>query len=69
MRIELVVIESTGIYWKSPYATLEAAGVKTLVVNAKHVKNVPGRKALIAGADIQAILLLRLRSRVSFSPF
>jgi transposase len=38
---ELVVMESTGIYWKSPYAALEAAGLRLLVVNARHVKNVP----------------------------
>ena len=35
-----VVMESTGIYWKSPYAALEAAGIRAKVVNARHVKNV-----------------------------
>jgi transposase len=45
-----VVMESTGIYWKSPYAALEAAGVRALVVNARHVKNVPGRKTDIGDA-------------------
>jgi len=39
-----VVMESTGIYWKSPYAALEAAGIRATVVNARHVKQVPGRK-------------------------
>ncbi len=39
-----VVMESTGIYWKSPYAALEAVGIRAKVVNARHVKNVPGRK-------------------------
>ena len=34
-------MESTGIYWKSVFAHLEAAGVPALVVNAFHVKNVP----------------------------
>lgn len=28
LRAELVVMESTGIYWKSPYAALEATGLK-----------------------------------------
>ena len=42
--IQLVVMESTGIYWKSVFAHLEAAGIPALVVNAFHVKNVPGRK-------------------------
>lgn len=32
-------MESTGIYWKSPYAALEAAGIRAKVVNARHVKN------------------------------
>jgi len=35
-------MESTGIYWKSPYAALEAVGIRGWVVNARHVKTVPG---------------------------
>ena len=35
---EVVVMESTGIYWKSPYAALEAVGIRAQVVNARHVK-------------------------------
>ncbi|MDT0499333.1 transposase, partial [Algiphilus sp. W345] len=42
LRPDEVVMESTGIYWKSPYAALEAVGVRAKVVNARHVKNVPG---------------------------
>ena len=38
---EVVVMQSTGIYWKSPYAALEAVGIAAWVVNARHVKNVP----------------------------
>ena len=45
-RPELVVMESTGIYWKSPYAALEWHGLKLAVVNARHVKQVPGRKPI-----------------------
>jgi hypothetical protein len=41
---ERVVMESTGIYWKSSYAALEKHGLKIDVVNARHVKQVPGRK-------------------------
>ena len=44
LRPDEVVMESTGIYWKSPYAALEAVGIRAKVVNARHVKNVPGRK-------------------------
>ncbi len=38
LRPDEVVMESTGIYWKSPYAALEAAGIRAKVVNARHVK-------------------------------
>jgi transposase len=49
-------MESTGIYWKSPYAALERQGLKIAVVNARHVKQVPGRKIDIADAQWLAIL-------------
>ena len=42
---QVVVMESTGIYWKSPYAALEAVGIIAGVVNARHVRSVPGRKS------------------------
>jgi len=51
-----VVMESTGIYWKSPYAALEKAGIHARVVNARHVKNVPGRKTDIQDAQWLAML-------------
>ena len=51
-----VVMESTGIYWKSPYAVLEKAGIHARVVNARHVKNVPGRKTDIQDAQWLAML-------------
>ena len=37
-------MESTGIYWKNIYAALEKSGLRVSVVNARHVKQVPGRK-------------------------
>ena len=43
-HIELAIMESTGVYWKSIYLSLVTAGIKTQVVNARHVKNIPGRK-------------------------
>jgi transposase len=48
---ELVVMESTGIYWKSPFAALERVGIIATVVNARHVKAVPGRKTDVADAQ------------------
>lgn len=50
LRPDEVVMESTGIYWKSPYAALEAVGIHAKVVNARHVKNVPGRKTDVGDA-------------------
>jgi transposase len=47
----MVVMESTGIYWKSIYAALEQAGIPAMVVNARHVKNVPGRKTDMADSE------------------
>ena len=42
--VELAVMESTGVYWKSIYTSMIQAGLNPRVVNARHVKNVPGRK-------------------------
>jgi transposase len=51
-----VVMESTGLYWKSAYAFLEQAGILTGVVNAHHVKHVPGRKTDMADSEWRAVL-------------
>jgi transposase len=48
---DTVVMESTGIYWKSPYAALEKVGIQALVVNAQHVNKVPGRKTDTSDAE------------------
>ena len=41
--VETVALESTGIYWITLYEILEERGFQIRVVNARHVKNVPGR--------------------------
>jgi transposase len=56
LRPDEVVMESTGIYWKSPYAALESVGIRAKVVNARHVKNVPGRKTDVGDAHWLAML-------------
>ena len=43
-RVETVVMESTGVYWIPVYEILDAQAFQVSVVNASHVKNVPGRK-------------------------
>lgn len=41
---DLVIMESAGIYWMSPYAFLEKVGIRAAVVNARHVKQMEGKK-------------------------
>ena len=65
---DIVVMESTGIYWKSPYAALEQVGLAAWVVNARHVKNVPGRKTDISDAQWLATLARAGLVRASFIP-
>lgn len=43
-QVDLIVMESTGVYWKSIYASIVHSNLEAWVVNARHVKNVPGRK-------------------------
>lgn len=61
-------MESTGTYWKSPYAALEKVGIHAEVVNARHAKNVPGRKTDIADARWLATLARAGLVRGSFIP-
>lgn len=66
--VELAVMESTGIYWKAVYAVLEEAGVESFVVNARHVKNVPGRKTDVGDSEWLAELGRCGLLRPSFVP-
>jgi len=66
--ITTVAMESTGIYWLNLYLLLEESGIEPYLVNAKHVKNVTGRKK----DDTDAIGLQKLHScgllQKSFQP-
>jgi transposase len=42
--IETVAMESTGVYWIPIYELLESRGFEVYLVNARHLKNVPGKK-------------------------
>jgi transposase len=42
--IETVAMESTGVYWIPLFQILEDQGFEVCLVNARHVKNVPGRR-------------------------
>ncbi|MGC8605565.1 MAG: IS110 family transposase [Desulfomonilaceae bacterium] len=52
-----VAMESTGVYWKPIYNLLEQADITPLVVNAAHIKAVPGRKTDVKDAEWIADLL------------
>lgn len=65
---EVIVMESTGVYWKSPFAALEAVGLVAWVVNARHVKAVPGRKTDLCDAQWLATLARAGLLRASFIP-
>ncbi len=49
-RIETIAMESTGIYWYDLYTILLDYGFEVYLVNAYHVKNVPGRKSDVSDA-------------------
>jgi len=42
--IETVAMQSTGVYWIPLYDVLEEYGIRVFLVNAKHTRNLPGRK-------------------------
>jgi transposase len=64
----MVAMESTGSYWKPVYNILEILGLDIMVVNAQHVKNVPGRKTDVKDAEWMARLLSEGLVRPSFVP-
>ena len=41
---QIVAMESTGSYWKPLYNILELEGMEVMIVNAQHMKTIPGRK-------------------------
>ena len=57
-----VAMESTGIYWQPIYEMLEPcfdSDISILVVNARHMKNVPGRKTDMRDAEWIAVRICR----------
>ena len=49
--VRTVAMEATGVYWLYLYEVLEAAGLAVVVVNGRHVQNVPGRKTDMAACQ------------------
>jgi transposase len=64
-----VAMEATGVYWRSPWYVLEEVpGVELLLVNPRHVKNLPGRKTDVKDAEWLAQLLECGLLHASFIP-
>jgi transposase len=64
-RIERVVLESTSDYWRPFYYVLEARGLLVWLVNARDVKNVPGRPKT---DKLDAVWLTKLNERGMLRP-
>jgi transposase len=67
-QVSLVVMEATGDYWKPFYYLLEDADFEVMLVNARHVKNLPGRKSDVSDAAWLAQLGAHGLVRGSFVP-
>lgn len=67
-KVTLVVMEATSDYWKPFYYLLEDAGFEMMLVNARHVKNMPGRKTDVTDAAWLAQLGAHGLVRASFVP-
>jgi transposase len=65
---EMVAMESTGSYWKPIYNLVEADDIPVIVVNAHHIKAVPGRKTDVKDAEWIADLLRYGLLKPSFIP-
>jgi transposase len=68
LEVTRVVMESTGVYWKPVYYPLEGLFAELWLVNAGHVKNVPGRKTDVADAEWLADVAAHGMVRPSFVP-
>ena len=50
-QVTTVAMEATGVYWLPVYEVLEGRGLSVFLVNARHIKNVPGRKTDVSDAQ------------------
>jgi hypothetical protein len=66
--IRSVAMESTSVYWIPVYQILEARGLEVCLVNAQHVKNVPGRKTDVSDCQWLQYLHSVGLLRASFRP-
>jgi transposase len=67
-HVSVVAMEATGVYWKPVHWVLEDYIERVWVINARHMRNVPGRKTDVADAQWGAQLLEHGLVRPSFVP-
>lgn len=65
---QMAAMESTASYWKPLYNILESSGLNAMVVNARHMKAVPGRKTDVKDAEWIADLLQHGLLQPSYIP-
>jgi len=65
---EMIAMESTGVYWKPLYNLFEIMGIEAIVVNASHMKALPGRKTDVKDAEWIADLLRHGLLMASYIP-
>ncbi|WP_047833802.1 IS110 family transposase [Robinsoniella sp. RHS] len=65
---EMAAMESTGSYWKPVYNIFEEEHIPVIVVNAQHIKGVPGRKTDVKDAEWIADLVRHGLVKASFIP-
>lgn len=63
-----VAMESTGVYWKPIYNLLEVAEIQAWVVNAQHMRTLPGRKSDVKDAEWIADLMQHGLLKNSYIP-
>ncbi|MGQ0735501.1 MAG: IS110 family transposase [Acidobacteriota bacterium] len=67
-RVTHVAMEATGVYWIPVFEILEARGFQVILVNARHVKNLPGRKSDVSDCEWLRDLHILGLLRGSFRP-
>ena len=67
-RCQIVAMESTGSYWKPLYNIFELENMEAMIVNAQHMKAIPGRKTDVNDAQWIAKLLRHGLLKASFIP-
>ena len=65
---EMIAMESTASYWKPLYNMFELVGLNAMVVNAAHMKSLPGRKTDVKDSEWISNLLRHGLLKASFIP-